>query len=66
MTRLIPDRKVRERYHVSTMTMWRFDHDRSSKFPKPVWVRGRKYRDEDELNEYDRQLLAQRDAVSAS
>ena len=35
------------------MTLWRWDHDPNLKFPKPVRIRGRKYRDEAELDAFD-------------
>jgi hypothetical protein len=51
--KLIPDPKVCERYGVTPMTLWRWDHDANLKFPKPTYIRGRKYRDERELDEFD-------------
>ena len=52
-TRLIPDSKVRERYGISGMTLYRWDRDDSLNFPKPVRIRGRKYRDEAQLDAFD-------------
>jgi hypothetical protein len=51
--RLIPDHRVRERYSISVMTLWRWDRDASLGFPKAIRIRGRKYRDEAELNAFD-------------
>jgi hypothetical protein len=51
--RLLPDPIVCRRYGVCSMTLWRWDHDPNLKFPKPVRIRGRKYRDQDELNAFD-------------
>jgi predicted DNA-binding transcriptional regulator AlpA len=51
--KLIPDPKVMERYSVSAMSLWRWDHDPDLKFPRPIVIRGRKYRDEAELDAFD-------------
>lgn len=34
----LPARHVRERYHISDMTLWRWLHDESMGFPKPVYL----------------------------
>jgi predicted DNA-binding transcriptional regulator AlpA len=46
---LWPDAKVRRRYGVSEMTIWRWDRKPELGFPKPVWINGRKYRRVNEL-----------------
>jgi predicted DNA-binding transcriptional regulator AlpA len=51
--RLIPDPDVLKRYGISAMTLWRWDQDASLGFPKPIRIRGRKYRDERELDAFD-------------
>jgi predicted DNA-binding transcriptional regulator AlpA len=51
--RLLPDRKVCERYSVSQMTLWRWDRDPQLNFPRAIRIRGRKYRDEGELDAFD-------------
>jgi predicted DNA-binding transcriptional regulator AlpA len=51
--RLIPDAQVRERYGVTAMTLYRWDHDPELGFPKPIYIRNRKYRDERELEEFE-------------
>ena len=51
--RLVPDRKVCERYGVTPMTLWRWDHDTALGFPKPVIIRKRKYRLESDLDAFD-------------
>jgi hypothetical protein len=53
MNRLIPDPQVLKRYGVTAMTLWRWDRDPSLGFPKPLYIRGRKYRDERELDAFD-------------
>jgi predicted DNA-binding transcriptional regulator AlpA len=51
--RLIPDPEVCRRYGVVAYTLWRWDHDPDFDFPKPVRINGRKYRVEDELDQFD-------------
>lgn len=51
--KLIPDPQVCHRYQVTPMTIWRWDHDPRLAFPKPIYIRGRKYRDERELDAFD-------------
>jgi predicted DNA-binding transcriptional regulator AlpA len=41
--KLLPGKKVRERYGVSDQTIWRWLHDPKSGFPKPVRIQGRRY-----------------------
>ena len=60
--RLLPDSKVCERYGVVPYTLWRWDHDPDSDFPKPVRIHKRKYRVEDELGEFDARRAAERNA----
>ena len=48
--RLLPDTLVRQRYHRSAMTLKRWDQNPALKFPKPIVINGRKYRDEAELD----------------
>jgi predicted DNA-binding transcriptional regulator AlpA len=61
MMELIPDALVAKRYGVSSMTLWRWDRDTELNFPKPVRIRGRKYRRAEELAEFDAQRTAERD-----
>jgi hypothetical protein len=51
--RLLPDAKVRERYGVTPMTVWRWERDPTLGFPPATYIRGRKYRDEAELDAFD-------------
>ena len=62
--RLIPDRLVQERYSVTAMTLWRWDRDPQLNFPKAYRIRGRKYRLEPELDEFD-QRMRSADALRA-
>ena len=62
--RLIPDPLVWKRYGVSSMTGWRWDHDPQLDFPKAIRIRGRKYRYELELDEFDQRMRSADDEVS--
>ena len=39
----LPGREVRDRYHVSDMTIWRWLRDDELKFPKPTVINRRRY-----------------------
>jgi predicted DNA-binding transcriptional regulator AlpA len=61
--RLIPDSEVCKRYGVVPYTLWRWDNEQPKLgFPKPVRINKRKYRFEDELDEFDARRAAERDA----
>jgi hypothetical protein len=51
--KLIPDPLVCARYGICPMTLYRWDADPSLGFPRPLRIRKRKYRDEDELDAFD-------------
>jgi hypothetical protein len=57
-TRKLPDSKVAARYGVVTRTLRRWDDNPDLKFPRPLIVNGRKYRDENELDAWDRDQAA--------
>ena len=61
---LLPDLKVAERYQVTLRTVHRWDEDPELDFPKPLWIRNRKYRRVKELERWERKRAA-RDAGSA-
>jgi predicted DNA-binding transcriptional regulator AlpA len=60
--RLIPDSEVCKRYGVVPYTIWRWEHDPASDFPRAIRINGRKYRVEDELDQFDARRAAERDA----
>lgn len=58
--RFLPDPQVCERYGVSDMTLYRWDHDPATNFPKPYRFGKRfKYRALDELEAWERARAAQ-------
>lgn len=53
MRSYIPEAAVAKRYGVSPCTLWRWDQDPYLNFPKPIRIRGRKYRSAAALDEFD-------------
>jgi hypothetical protein len=54
MPKLIPDAQVAKRYGVVLRTLDRWDHKPSLGFPAAEYINGRKYRDVEELDAWDR------------
>jgi hypothetical protein len=52
--RLLPSRQICARYGVSDMTLHRWSRNPDLGFPKFIYINGRKYADEGELEEFDR------------
>jgi predicted DNA-binding transcriptional regulator AlpA len=63
--RLIPDAAVCDRYGVHISTLYNWDRDPKLNFPKPIRIRKRKHRYEDELDAFDRARAAERDTNAA-
>jgi hypothetical protein len=52
---LLPDRVVAEgRYHVVPRTLQRWDETPDLEFPKPIYINGRRYREVEKLDAWDR------------
>ena len=64
--RLLPERKVCERYGVTTMTLFRWERDPSLGFPRALKIRGRKYRREQELDAFDARQCEVTEALSTA
>jgi hypothetical protein len=56
--RLIPDAQVCRRYSIHTSTLRNWDNDPDLKFPEPIRIRNRKFRDEDALDQFDQDRAA--------
>jgi predicted DNA-binding transcriptional regulator AlpA len=56
--RYLPDPQVWDRYGVSQMTGWRWARDPKLNFPKAIRINGRNYRDEAELEAWEREQAA--------
>ncbi|HTS40035.1 MAG TPA: DNA-binding protein [Xanthobacteraceae bacterium] len=63
--KFLPDAKVCHRYGICASTLFRWDAHKKLGFPKPIRINGRKYRDERELDEFDRTRAADRTAEAA-
>lgn len=50
----LSSQKVRARYGISNMTLYRWERDPALNFPQPVIINGRKYQDESKLQEWER------------
>jgi predicted DNA-binding transcriptional regulator AlpA len=61
--RLIPDAQVCKRYGICAMTLWRWDHDATLNFPKPIYIRKRKYRRVRELDAFDEARASQKEVA---
>lgn len=57
-SRKIPDREVCFRYGICSRTLSRWDRNPKLNFPQPIIINGRKYRIEEELAAWDRELAA--------
>jgi predicted DNA-binding transcriptional regulator AlpA len=54
----IGSRKVRERYNVSDMSIWRWLHDDELAFPKPIYIGKRRYWQLSQLEQWERSRAA--------
>jgi predicted DNA-binding transcriptional regulator AlpA len=59
--RYLPASKLRRRYgDCSDMTLWRWIKDDRLQFPKPIYINGRRYWDEYELDKFDQRQATKR------
>lgn len=52
MGTLVPANNVRERFGVTDMTLWRWLRDDALSFPRPIYIKTRRYWREDELSDW--------------
>ena len=52
-TKFLTARQVHERYAISDMTLWRWLHDEQLAFPKPTFIRSRRYFSHSDLEAWD-------------
>jgi predicted DNA-binding transcriptional regulator AlpA len=64
--RFIPDSEVCIRYGVHPSTLYNWDKNPKLNFPKPYRINNRKYRNEPELDRFDQERAAERDAERAA
>jgi predicted DNA-binding transcriptional regulator AlpA len=58
--KLVPDAQVCARYGVHASTLYNWDRSPNLNFPKPIRINNRKFRDEAELDQFDRARAAER------
>ena len=63
--RLVPDPEVCRRYSVHATTLYNWDKNPDLGFPKPIRINNRKFRDEAELDKFDRARAAERETDPA-
>jgi predicted DNA-binding transcriptional regulator AlpA len=51
-------RKLCDRFDISAMTLWRWEHDEKLAFPKALTINGRKYYDLAEIEGWERTRAA--------
>jgi predicted DNA-binding transcriptional regulator AlpA len=56
--RFLPDPQVQKRYGVSAMTLYQWDRDPKLDFPPPLRINGRKFRDLEQLELWERSRVA--------
>jgi hypothetical protein len=54
---LVPDPQVCREFQITSMTLWRWDHDPELEFPPPIGIRKRKFRRRSALEIFKRQLV---------
>jgi predicted DNA-binding transcriptional regulator AlpA len=62
--RLVPDSEVCARYGVHISTLYNWDRNPALDFPKPIRINKRKFRDERELDAFDRARAAERQTAA--
>jgi hypothetical protein len=58
MNNLLPERVAAERYGRNTRTLRRWDAVPELGFPPPIYIRGRRYRDADALERWEKEQAA--------
>ena len=56
---LVPDPTVCRELNISSMTLWRWDHDPELRFPPPIMIRRRKFRVRRLLEQWKAGMLRQ-------
>jgi len=51
-------RKLRQRYDTSDQSIWRWLHDDELNFPKPIYIKGRRFWKVSQLEQWERARAA--------
>jgi predicted DNA-binding transcriptional regulator AlpA len=62
---LLSARKVKERYDVSRMCLWRWERDPEVNFPAPLMIRKRLYWRQSDLEAWERDRIRKRPKMKA-
>jgi hypothetical protein len=54
---LVPDAVLLREFNITAMTLWRWDADASLGFPKPIFIRGKKYRLRDQVEKFKTRMV---------
>jgi hypothetical protein len=54
---LVPDPQILREFNISTMTLWRWDHDPELGFPPPIKIRKRKFRQRRAIEQFKQRML---------
>jgi len=52
--------QVMQRFGISEMTLWRWSHDETLRFPQPMRIRNRKFFPVADIEEWERQQMEAR------
>jgi hypothetical protein len=55
---LVPDAVVCAEFSITSMTLWRWDRDPDLGFPRPIYIRRRKFRSRSLLEKFKKRMLA--------
>jgi hypothetical protein len=59
----VPDPQVCREFHITSMTLWRWDHDAELDFPPPIKIRKKNYRSRLLSEQFKRRMVA--DSIAA-
>ena len=54
---LVPDPQVCEEFGITSMTLWRWDHDSELDFPPPIKIRKKNYRSRQSLEKFKQRMV---------
>lgn len=54
---LIPDPQIWAEFNISSMTLYRWDHDPELKFPPPIKIRNRNFRSRRAIEEFKCRMI---------
>lgn len=58
-----PSARVRQRYNISDMTLWRWERDPKLAFPQPLRINGRRYWRRADIEAFELRQATKREAA---